>query len=318
MITGLPERIEEAACRIYSINRRTPLDFSPYFSRESGAKVHFKLESLQYTGSFKLRGVTNKLLAMSEAERAKGCVTASTGNHGAATAFAMKRLGVRGEILVPEGANASKLESIRLLGCEPRFQGRESGETEQMARRYAAEKGLTYISPYNDIDVLAGQGTVGHEILEDLPEVHAVFITVGGGGLIGGIGAWIKSQAPETKIIGCLPENSPVMVKSIEAGRVVDCECKPTLSDGSAGNMDHDSITFDLCRDVVDEWLLLSEAEIANAMHLYVQKEHMTLEGSAGVALAGFLKSAGRWRNQDIVVVICGRNIDSATLKSIL
>jgi threonine dehydratase len=271
MLEGLPELIEEAANRIYSINRRTPLDFSPYFSKETGAKLHFKLESLQYTGSFKLRGVTNKLLAMSEAERAKGCVTASTGNHGAATAFAMKRLGVRGEILVPEGANPAKIEAICLAGGEPRTQGREQGETERMARKYAGEKGVTYISPYNDPDIVAGQGTVGHEILEDLPEAHAVFVCVGGGGLIGGIGAWIKSQAPETRIIGCLPENSPVMLKSIEAGRVVDCDCKPTLSDGSAGNMDHDSITLELCRKVVDDWLLVSEKEIASAMRLYVQ-----------------------------------------------
>jgi len=318
MMTGLPERIDEAANRIYSITRRTPLDFSPYFSKETGAKVHFKLESLQYTGSFKLRGVTNKLLAMSEVERAKGCVTASTGNHGAATAFAMKRLGVRGEILVPQGASQTKLESIRLQGCEPRVLGPEQGETERVARRYAAEKGMVYISPYNDVDVVAGQGTAGHEILEDLPEAHAVFVCVGGGGLIGGIGAWIKSQAPETKIIGCLPENSPVMKASIEAGRVVDLDCKPTLSDGSAGNMDHDTITFDLCRKVVDDWLLVSEAEIANAMRLYIQKEHMLLEGSAAVALAGFLKNAARWKNQDVVIVICGRNVDAATLKNIL
>jgi threonine dehydratase len=233
-------------------------------------------------------------------------------------AFAMKRLGVRGEILVPEGANAAKIEAIRLFGGEPRTQGREQGETERLARKYAGEKGITYISPYNDVDIVAGQGTVGHEILEDLPEAHAVFVTVGGGGLIGGIGAWIKSQAPEMKIIGCLPENSPVMLKSIEAGRVIDCDCKPTLSDGSAGNMDHDSITFDLCRQVVDDWLLVSEAEIASAMRLYVQKEHLTLEGSAGVALAGFLKQAARWKNQDVVVVICGHNVDAATLKSIL
>lgn len=318
MIAGLPERIEEAANRIYSINRRTPLDFSPYFSKETGAKLHFKLESLQYTGSFKLRGVTNKLLGMGEADRAKGCVTASTGNHGAATAFAMKRLGVRGEILVPEGASPAKVDSIRLMGVEPSTRGREQGETERLARRYAAEKGLIYISPYNDPDIVAGQGTVGHEILEDLPEAHAVFVCVGGGGLIGGIGAWIKNQAPETKIVGCLPENSPVMKMSVDAGRVVDCDCKPTLSDGSAGNMDHDSITFDLCREVVDDWTLVSEKEIADAMRLYVQKEHMLLEGSAGVALAAFLKQAERWKNQDVVIVICGRNIDSATLKSIL
>jgi threonine dehydratase len=318
MIDRLPERIEEAACRIYSIARRTPLDYSPFFSRESGTRVHFKLESLQYTGSFKLRGVTNKLLSMTEQERARGCVVASTGNHGAASAFAMKRLGVRGDILVPEGTNPAKLEAIRLLGGEPRVHGADSGETERYARRHAGEKGLTYISPYNDIDVVAGQGTVGHELLEDLPEAHAVFVAVGGGGLIGGIGAWIKNQAPEIRIIGCLPENSPVMAKSIEAGRVVDCDCRPTLSDGTAGNMDHDTLTFDLCREAVDEWRLVSEEEIADAMRLYVQKEHMTLEGSAGVALAGFLKNPVAWKNQDVVIVVCGRNIDGATLKSIL
>lgn len=318
MPATLPQRIEEAACRVYSITRRTPQDHSAWFSRHTGARVHFKLESLQYTGSFKLRGATNKLLALSEAERQRGCVVASTGNHGAACGYAMRRLGVQGEILVPQGTSPAKLEAIRLYGVEPRVHGSDGGETERYARQYAAERGMHYLSPYNDLDVVAGQGTVGHEIFEDLPEAHAIYVAVGGGGLIGGIGAWLKQCAPDTRIVGVLPENSPVMARSIEAGRVVDCDCKPTLSDGTAGNMDHDAVTFGICREVVDEWLLVSEAEIRDAMRLYVEREHLLLEGAAGVALAGFLKTAARWRDQDVVIVLCGRNLDSATLKSIL
>ena len=318
MIESLPEKIEEAGDRIYSINRRTPLEYSPWFSARSGARVHFKLESLQYTGSFKLRGVTNRLLALSPAARERGCVVASTGNHGAAAAFAMKRLGVPGEILLPRGTAAARMENIRLLGGNVRVTEGDPLKTELEARAAAERDGRVYISPYNDADVIAGQGTVGAEILEELPQVHAVYVAVGGGGLIGGLGAWFKRHAPDTRIIGCSPENSPAMVESVRAGRVVDAACRDTLSDATAGNLEPGTVTLDLCRRVVDEWVTVSEAEIRAAVADYVHRERMLMEGAAGVALAAFSRNPGPWSGQDVAIVVCGRNIDAALLKHLL
>jgi threonine dehydratase len=316
--TDLSDAIATAASRIATIVRTTPADPSAGFTGESGARVSFKLENLQHTGSFKLRGVANKLLSLDETVRKRGCVVASTGNHGAAAAYAFAQLGVPGEIFVPEGANPSKVDAIRRLGGRVTFHGTDPGATETHARAYAAGKGLTYVSPYNDPDVVAGQGTVGLELLEQVPDVEAVFVAVGGGGLIGGIGTVLKQRNPAIRVIGCLPENSPVMLRSVEAGHVVDCDCRPTLSDGTAGNMDHDSITLDICRRVVDRWLLVSEDEIRAAMRRFIGIEHMLLEGAAGVAVAGFEQTAALWRGRTVAVVICGRNLDLATLRSVL
>lgn len=317
-LSPLMQEIFAAGNRIYSITRRTPADRSAGFSADSGAMVHFKLENLQYTGSFKLRGVSNKLLSLGDTERKRGCVVASTGNHGAAAAYAFSRLGMAGEIFVPETANPSKVDVIKRLGGKIRFHGTDPGATESHARRYAAEHNMVYVSPYNDPEVVAGQGTVGLELLDQLPDLDAVFVAVGGGGLIGGIGACIKRRKPHIRVIGCLPENSPVMLRSVESGKVMDCECKPTLSDGTAGNMDHDSITLDICCQVVDQWILVTEEEIRAAMRRFIEVEHMLLEGAAGVALAGFEKSAADFHGENVAIVICGRNLDIDTLRNIL
>ena len=306
--------IEQAVQRIYTVARRTPCDRSAYLSGRCGAEVWLKLENLQYTGSFKLRGAANRLMTMDADQRARGCVVASSGNHGIACAHAMARLGIDGEIFVPENVNPAKVEAIRLQGGRVSVRGRESGETERLAREHAARSGMTYVSPYNDVDVVCGQGTVGYELLLTLPAVDTVFVAVGGGGLIGGIGAWLKHHRPQVRIIGCLPENSAVMARSVAAGHVVDLECRPTLSDGTAGNMDHDAITFPLCRALVDRYVEVSEAEIAAALRLAIDHEHMLMEGAAGVALAGLLKCANDETGTTRAVVICGANIDSATL----
>lgn len=317
-LLSFADDITMAAARIAPLVRRTPLDFSVSFSSASGAKVHLKLENLQITGSFKLRGVTNKLLSLEHNARQAGVVVASTGNHGAAAAYAFARLGISGRIFVPETANPSKVEVIRDLGGNICFHGADPGATETYARQYAREHDMLYISPYNDPEVVAGQGTVALELLEQIPDLDAVFVAVGGGGLIGGIGSYIKSCNPDISIVGCLPENSPVMLRSVESGKVVDCDCQPTLSDGTAGNMDHDSITFDLCREVVDHWVLVDEAAIADSMRRFISHEHMLLEGAAGVAIAGFEKVAGEYAGRKVAIVICGRNLDINTLRNVL
>ena len=295
----------------------TPLQFSKALSERTGAEVWCKLENRQSTGSFKLRGATNRLLTLSDEQRARGCIAASSGNHGAAVASAMQKLGVDGIIFVPEHTSAAKVEKIRSYGGTVEFFGTDGLDTEQHARAVAAEKGMFYLSPYNDPEVIAGQGTCGVEIVEDLPDVDVAFVAVGGGGLIGGVGAVLKDHNPTVRVIGCQPEASAVMMRSVEAGEIVDMPSAPTLSDGTAGGIEPDAITFALNQAVVDEWVAVDEASIASAMRLYMDAEDDVIEGAAGVALAGMFALREQISGKRVVVIICGGNIGPETLRRI-
>ncbi|MEX2122693.1 MAG: threonine/serine dehydratase [Woeseia sp.] len=314
----LPANAVLAAHRIGACIRKTPLDYSTRFSNETGANVYLKLENLQHTGSFKSRGAFNKLLSMTEAERKAGCVVASSGNHGAASAHAMAKLGVSGVVFVPDHTSSTKVGAIRDAGGDVRFFGSDGLDTELHARDYAERHNMQYISPYNDAEVIAGQGTCGVEIAGDLSRVDAVFIAVGGGGLIGGVGAFLKSVNPGIAVVACQPEASPVMTRSIEAGRILEMPSDPTLSDGTAGGIEAQAITFELCRSIVDDYVLVSEQEIAAAMRGFIDSHHMLLEGAAGVALAGLLARAGDYEGKNVVAIICGGNISRDTLKSVI
>ncbi|HET6629196.1 MAG TPA: threonine/serine dehydratase [Woeseiaceae bacterium] len=307
-----------AAERIAPHIRRTPLDYSPCFSERTGANVYLKLENLQHTGSFKLRGAFNKLLSLSGEQRAAGCIAASSGNHGAALAFAMSKLGVHGTIYVPEATSSVKVDAIRRAGAEVCFFGRDGLETEKHARARADEEGKTYLSPYNDAAVIAGQATCGVEIAEDLPGLDAVFIAVGGGGLVAGAGGYLKSFKPAIEVVSCQPAASAVMTRSIEAGCILDLPSEPTLSDGTAGGIEQGAITFELCRSTIDEYVLVSEAQIAEAMRAFIDGHHMLLEGAAGVALAGLLVAGDRYAGRDVAVIVCGGNISRETLRTVI
>ncbi|HEX5786756.1 MAG TPA: threonine/serine dehydratase [Woeseiaceae bacterium] len=307
-----------AAVRLAGHVRETPLWHSPRFSARTGANVWFKLENLQHTGSFKVRGAFNRLLALEPAQRAAGAVAASSGNHGAAVARALEGLGMHGVVFVPENASPVKVAAIRAAGCEVRHFGADGLETELHARAYAEHRGMVYVSPYNDPEVVAGQGTCGVEIVRQLPGTDAVFIAVGGGGLAAGTGSVLKDARREIAVIGCQPEQSAVMHASLAAGGIVQVPGRPTLSDGTAGGIEPGAITFDLCRDVVDEWVLVGEAAIAAAMRDFMDTEHQLLEGAAGVALAAFLQRAADYAGRNVVVLICGANISRDTLATIL
>jgi threonine dehydratase len=307
-----------AADRLRPFVRATPLDHSLYFSRATGANVHLKQENLQYTGSFKLRGAMNKLLSLAPEQRQRGVVAASSGNHGAAVAFGCHALGITGTVFVPEHTSPAKLEAMRRYGIELRMVGNDSLLSEQEARRYAGEHGLAYLSPYNDLDIVAGQGTVGVEIEEQLPGVEVVYVAVGGGGLIGGIAAVLKARNPAVRVVGCLPENSPVMAVSVAQGAIVDMPSLPTLSDGTAGGIEEGAVTFPLCQALVDEYVLVSEEEIAAAMQLVMEHQHLLIEGAAGVAVAALLKTQAHCRGKQVAVVLCGGNISLQTLRTVL
>jgi threonine dehydratase len=314
---NIAAEVYRAAGRIYDVVRETPLDLLGGFSDES-LKVYGKLENLQLTGSFKLRGAVNKLMSLDARQREAGCVTASTGNHGAAMAYAYARLGVKGMIFVPENASSTKVESIRRYGGDLKFYGTDGAETERYARQFAQSNGMLYVSPYNDSEIVGGQGTVGLEMYRQRPDLDAVFVSVGGGGLMAGIAGFLKSVNPAIHIVGCQPANSAVMAHSIAAGKVIEEESLPTLSDGTAGGMDLDSITFAPCRDYVDEWILVSEEEIAASMRKFLQSQHQLLEGSAGVALAGVERARESLSGKKVGAVICGANLSLDTLKTLL
>ena len=314
----LPADIVLAANRINAYIRETPLDHSPFFSELTGANVYLKLENLQHTGSFKLRGAFNRLLTLSDDARKAGCVTASSGNHGAAVAWAMRALEVNGIVFVPEHTSPTKVDAIRRAGGDVRFFGTDGLDTETHARSYAAQKGLTYLSPYNDDRVIAGQGTCGVEIARQLSPVDAAFVAVGGGGLMSGVGAFLKSVNPAVQLVSCQPAASQVMTESVAAGRIVELPGRPTLSDGTAGGIEQGAITFDLCRELVDRFVVVEEDQIAEAMRGFIDSHHMLPEGAAGVAIAGFLEVASDYVDRNVVIIVCGGNVSRDTLKKVI
>ena len=281
----------------------TPLKFS------TALNTYLKCENLQHTGAFKVRGAFNKLLSLTPTQRKQGIVTASTGNHGAAVAYGLKKLNIPGVIFVPENKKKKKISNIRNYDAPLEFYGTDCIQTELHALDYAKKNNMIYVSPYNDLDIIAGQGTIGLELTKQLPKIDAIFVPIGGGGLISGIAGYIKSVSPETKIIGCLPANSPVMSESIKAGKIIEMETLPTLSDATAGGIEPGAITFELCQKYVDDYILVSESEIQNAMTTLIKTENLKVEGAAGVALASLFKAAKKFEGKNTVVILSGGNI---------
>jgi threonine dehydratase len=309
MESELFARILEADAAIRPQVAVTPLEPSALISGELGCQVLLKYEHMQPTGSFKIRGATNKVRLLDGPSRRAGVLAASTGNHGLAVARAGGLAGVPVKVYVGSATVPAKLAGIRALGAEVVVVDGPPLEAELAARRKAEAEGLVYISPYNDLDVVAGQGTLGVELLNQEPGLDAVFIAVGAGGLIGGTGAAIKAMNPGVQVVGVWPEASPCMLRALEAGRIVPVEEHETLSDGTLGAIEPGSVTFPLCQAVIDSRVAVSEAEIADAMFRLAETDHLMVEGAAGVALAGLIKCAPAYRGRKVAVVLCGRNI---------
>jgi threonine dehydratase len=318
--TDLAKRAEEFAPRLREHLVLTPLVEFAGLSDQWGVEVLVKCEHQQRTGSFKARGSLAKLLTLTEEQRARGVVTASSGNHGLGVAHGLSVLGGQGIVFVPENAAPVKVAAIRRFGAEVRSQGRDSGLLELVAREYAAEHGLTYVPPYNDPDVIAGQGTIGVELVEQLAgrAVDAVFVAVGGGGLISGITSVLRQYLPGVRICGASPANDASMIASVRAGQAVGVDGLPTLSDGTAGTVEDGSITVELCRSLVDEWMLVEEEEIRAALRGVIDLEHQLVEGSAGVAFAAAGRAVRAGPTGRIVVVSCGGNVSAETLSAAL
>ncbi len=313
---NIKEKITEAEKRIRPYLRETPLEYSYVLNKMTESEVYLKLENIQVTGSFKARGALNKILLLAKSN-AK-IVTASTGNHGLGVANALLVVKKEGTIYLPKNASVAKVEAIRMRGVPVEFYGESGEETEHYVRKLSETTGQIYVSPYNDEDVVAGQGTIGVELLRQLPKLDAVFISIGGGGLIGGIASYLKAVNPKIEIIGCLPENAPAMYECIKAGKIIEVSEKPTLSDGTAGGIESGSITFGICQQCVDSYITVTEEEIIASMKLVIKYHHQIIEGSAGVAVAALIKEKERFRKKKVAIIICGGNVSETVLKSLI
>ena len=303
--------IERAEHRIRPHVRCTSLIPSPVLGQGARRTVLLKAENLQLTGSFKIRGALNKLMALGEAGHSR-VVTASSGNHAMAVAFALGLTRLRGKIFLPEDVSQIKLRALERAGADLQLVAGECLDAEKEARRWAESHGLAYVSPYNDPEVVGGQGTLGVELARQTPDLDAVFVAVGGGGLISGTAAWLKKVNPRIRVVACSPLHSCAMHESLQAGRLLEVESLPTLSDGTAGSIEADSITFELCQTLVDDSVVVTEEEIEAAMKLMLQRHRLVVEGAAGVAVAGFLKAAVP--SARCAVVLCGGNVSREVL----
>lgn len=303
------DRVEEAHARIRGTVRETPAVEAPELAPGFTGRLVFKLEHLQRTGSFKIRGAANRIARLTPTEAAAGVVTSSTGNHGLGVAVAAREAGVRAEVRVSTHVGPERLRALREAGAEVVVDGADALEAELAARAAAEAAGAVYVSPYNDPDVVAGQGTIAPELARQVPDLDAVFVAVGGGGLVGGIGAWLAERMPRVEVVGCWPENAPALHECIRRGRVVEVAERPTLSESTAGGIEPGSLTLDLAARVIRRHVLVSEGEILEAMRRLRDARGWEVEGAAGVAFAAFLRAREEMEGRTVAVVLCGGNL---------
>ncbi|TPN47377.1 hydroxyectoine utilization dehydratase EutB [Mesorhizobium sp. B1-1-9] len=318
MATVTLSDIRAARERIAGKVERTATVRSPGLSEQLGVPVHLKLEHRQTTGSFKLRGASNAVASLSAAEKARGVVAASTGNHGRALAHAAKLEGMRAVICMSRLVPGNKLDEIRRLGAEVRIIGNSQDDAQQEVERLVAQEGLVMLPPFDHPAIIAGQGTLGLEMIEQVPDAALVLVQLSGGGLASGIAAAIKGVSPGTKVIGVSMARGAAMKASLDAGRPVPVEELPTLADSLGGGIGLDNrLTFAMCRDLLDDVILLGEDEIAEGIrHAYAQEREI-VEGAGAVGIAALL--AGKVKaDGPVLVLLSGRNIDMDTHRKII
>jgi threonine dehydratase len=291
----------------------TPLRVSDWLSAATGAHVSLKLESLQPTNSFKIRGALNAALHLHESACQSPIVTASAGNHGRAIAFASARLGLAATVFTPATAPATKKDAIRQLGATLRDEPADYDAAEQAARDYAQASGGLYISPYNHRDVIAGAGTIALELLEAAPETNVVVLPLGGGGLASGVAFALKRIAPQIEIVGVEVDASRAFSTSIAAGGITPVEVLPSIADGLVGNLEPGSITFEMVRRFVDRIVSVSEEHLRRAIGGLKSEEHLVAEGAGAAATGAAIAAHAVLPHRHAVVLVTGSNIDSVT-----
>jgi threonine dehydratase len=306
--------IEQAQSRITGRVRRTPLSESAALSRRAGCQVHLKLENLQFTGSFKERGAANRLLLLTEAERRRGVITASAGNHAQAVALHASRLGVVATVVMPEGTPLVKVQATESHGARVILHGSGYDEAAEHAAELARQSGAVYVHPFDDLAVMAGQGTIGLELLEQLEHFDAVIVPVGGGGLIAGIATVLRAKAPGVRVIGVESRTFPGMRRALESE--APSSFSPTALPGGKTIADGIAVrrvgqlTRAVVRACVDEIVLVDEEEIAEAILLLLERERSVAEGAGAAGLAALLNRELALADKRVVVVISGGNID--------
>ncbi len=311
-------KVREAYERIRADIRRTPVERSEGFSRETGAEVYVKWECDQTTGSFKLRGALNKLRTLTAEERRRGVVSASTGNHGLAISRAAGLEGVELKLFLPETVAEVKRKRIEAMGVAVEVRGASCDKAEMLAREFAARSGRVFVSPYNDWDIVFGAGTVGLELDADLPRFDDVLVPVGGGGLVGGIAGFLEAVRPSARVVGVEPDTSAFMAASVAAGRLVDVEERETIADAVAGGIEPGAITFPLCRDLVAGIDVVPERLIARGLGLVERLHGRIVEGAGALPFAALLNDPGKWAGRTVVAVVSGGNIAPERFRAVI
>jgi len=303
-----PIHVHQAAARIRGIATRTPLRRSALLSELAGGDVFLKLETEQVTGSFKLRGALNTLASLGEAVRRRGVVASSAGNHGLGVAYAARHFGAPATLFVPGTAPQVKKDGIAALGARVDDSAPDYDAAMVLAKAFAVEHGIPYINPCLGDPLLAGQGTVALEIVEELPNLAALVVCVGGGGLLGGVGSFLRPVAPEVRILGAQSDQTAAMSRSLAAGRLVEIPSAPTLADGLAGQIDEEAL--EIGRHALDGIVTLTEEEIGRTIAWLARHEGVTVEGAGAVAVGAILHGRLAPLPSPAVAIVSGRNID--------
>ncbi len=312
------EDILAARDRVSEVARHTPLEYSHTFSEMTGADVHLKLENFQRTGSFKIRGAMNRITTLSEEEKDAGVVTASAGNHAQGVALAATRAGVSSKIVMPEHAPVSKIEATKRYGGEVVLFGADYNDAQSKAHEIETEEGRTYVHAFDDEYVMAGQGTIGLEIVDDCPDLDTVVVPIGGGGLISGIATAVKEQHPDVRVIGVQAEGASSAAESLKKGEIYELESVDTIADGIATRSIGGG-PFEVINERVDEIVTVSDEEIAIALLYLLERSKTLVEGAAAVALATLLSDKFTYKaDETIVPVLSGGNIDMNMLTTVI
>ena len=307
-----------AARRIEGIAHKTRLRFACDLSQRLSASVWLKMENTQDTGAFKIRGAANKILSLGEEERRRGVITVSSGNHGRATAYVARRLGVRAVVCMTDIAPAHKVEGVRAIGGEVVIHGSDQDEADLKAQELAERDGLTFISAFDDPHVIAGQGTLAVEMLTAEPGLDTLVVPLSGGGLMSGVAVAAKAINPAIRLIGVSTDHGAAMAESIRAGRIVGVDEKPSLADALPGPIPPDNRhTFAICRSLVDDIVQLSEEDIGGAMAYMQHYERVMLEGAGAAGVGALLARPDIATGANIGVVCSGANIDPARFADI-
>jgi len=304
--------------RVAETSRETPLSYSYTFSEMTGAEVHLKQEMLQRTGSFKIRGATNRIATLSAAQRAAGVVTASAGNHAQGVALAATRMGVDATVVMPKYAPTSKIEATRNYGATVELHGLDYDEAAARAREIERESGRFYLPAFDDWAVMAGQGTIGLEIVDALPSVETVVVSLGGGGLVSGVATALEGIAPDVRVVAVQAEGAASAAQSLEAGEPIELDSVDTIADGIATRSVGEK-TFRVIRERVDEVVTVSDAEIATAVVTLLERGKTLTEGAGAAPLAALLAERFSWQEDEVVVpVLSGGNIDLNLLSTVI